>query len=133
MSLFSVMTGKGRPSANDAVSIAAGGAKTYLGKTTGALSPNQFTFGTQTISIGRAADIAAFDLLEERFQALVAPQTRVHGGQFAHRPVADGLPIVGLVVLGNPPSLLPRLDGLLESPCPAIRDAEVGEEGRAPP
>src|SRR6185437_7140607 len=45
----------------DGVSIPAGGAKTFLVKTTGALSPNQFTFGTQTIFIGRATDIAAFD------------------------------------------------------------------------
>ena len=45
----------------DAVSIAAGGAKTYLVKTTGALSPNQFTFGTQTIFLGRPTDLAAFD------------------------------------------------------------------------
>ena len=43
------------------VSIAAGGAKTYLVKTTGALSPNQFTFGTQTIFLGRPTDLAAFD------------------------------------------------------------------------
>lgn len=46
---------------NDAVSIPAGGSKTYLGKTTGALSPNQFTFGTQTIFFGRPGDVAAFD------------------------------------------------------------------------
>ena len=45
----------------DGVSIPAGGAKTLLVKTTGALSPNQFTFGTQTIFIGRATYIAAFD------------------------------------------------------------------------
>jgi hypothetical protein len=46
---------------NDAVSITAGGAKTLLGPITGALSPNQFTFGTETIFIGRASDVAAFD------------------------------------------------------------------------
>lgn len=45
----------------DAVSIAAGGAKTYLVKTTGTLSPNQFAFGTQTIFVGRPGDVAAFD------------------------------------------------------------------------
>ncbi len=45
----------------DAVSVAAGPAKTYLGPTSGALSPTQFTFGTQTIFIGRPTDIAAFD------------------------------------------------------------------------
>jgi len=45
----------------DAVSIAAGGAKTYLVKSAGALSPNQFTFGTQTIFLGRPTDLAAFD------------------------------------------------------------------------
>ncbi len=46
---------------SDGVSIAAGGAKTYLGHTSGALSPNQFTFGSQTISFGRPVDLAAFD------------------------------------------------------------------------
>ena len=45
----------------DAVSIAAGPAKIYLGPTSGALNPNQFTFGTQTIFIGRPTDLAAFD------------------------------------------------------------------------
>jgi len=45
----------------DAVSVAAGAAKTYLGPTAGVLSPNQFTFGTQTIFVGRPTDIAAFD------------------------------------------------------------------------
>lgn len=46
---------------NDAVSIATGGGKTFLGPTAGPLSPNQFTFGTQTIFTGRATDVAAFD------------------------------------------------------------------------
>jgi hypothetical protein len=46
---------------NDAVSIAAGAAKTLLGPTSGPLSPNQFSFGTETIFIGRATDVAAFD------------------------------------------------------------------------
>jgi hypothetical protein len=45
----------------DAVTVAAGGAKTYLGPTAGPLSPTQFTFGTQTIFVGRPTDIAAFD------------------------------------------------------------------------
>lgn len=45
----------------DAVAIPAGGAKTYLVNPTGPLSPNQFTFGTQTIHVGRPVDVAAFD------------------------------------------------------------------------
>src|SRR6185312_9810767 len=45
----------------DGVSITAGGTKTFLGNTTGPLAPNQFAFGTQTIFIGRATDVAAFD------------------------------------------------------------------------
>jgi hypothetical protein len=44
----------------DGVSIAAGPVKTYI-TTTGALLPNQFTFGTETIYYGRTGDIAAFD------------------------------------------------------------------------
>lgn len=46
---------------NDAVSIAAGAARTYLGPASGPLSPNQFTFGTQTMFLGRLTDVAAFD------------------------------------------------------------------------
>jgi hypothetical protein len=45
----------------DAVRIAAGAARTYLVKTAGALSPNQFAFGTATIFTGRPGDVAAFD------------------------------------------------------------------------
>ena len=46
---------------NDGVSIADGRRKTYIGPTAGPLSPNQFTFGTETIFFGRPADLAAFD------------------------------------------------------------------------
>ena len=45
----------------DGVSIPAGGAKTYIVNAAGPLSPNQFTFGTQTLFFGRPNDIAAFD------------------------------------------------------------------------
>jgi hypothetical protein len=45
----------------DGVAITAGAAKTYIVNTTGPLSLNQFTFGTETIFFGRAADVAAFD------------------------------------------------------------------------
>lgn len=45
----------------DGVSILAGAAQTYLVNPTGPLSPNQFVFGTETISFGRPTDIAAFD------------------------------------------------------------------------
>lgn len=45
----------------DGVSIAAGPSKTYIVNSTGPLSPNQFTFGSETIFFGRATDIAAFD------------------------------------------------------------------------
>ena len=45
----------------DGVAITAGAAKTYIVSATGPLSPNQFTFGTQTIYFGRAGDVAAFD------------------------------------------------------------------------
>ena len=45
---------------SDGVSIAAGPAKTYLGGT-GPLSPNSFSFGTETISFGRPSDVAAFN------------------------------------------------------------------------
>ncbi len=45
----------------DAFSITAGASKTFLGNTTGALNPNQFTFGTETIHVGRSDDVAAFD------------------------------------------------------------------------
>jgi hypothetical protein len=44
----------------DGVSIAAGPVKTNI-VTTGALQPNQFQFGSQTLFFGRATDIAAFD------------------------------------------------------------------------
>ena len=44
----------------DGVSIAAGPVKTYIA-TTGALQPNQFTFGMETMYFGRPTDIAAFD------------------------------------------------------------------------
>ena len=44
----------------DGVSISAGPVKTYIA-TTGALQPNQFQFGSETIYFGRPTDIAAFD------------------------------------------------------------------------
>ena len=44
----------------DGVSIAAGPVKTYV-VTSGALSPNSFTFGSQALYFGRATDIAAFN------------------------------------------------------------------------
>ena len=46
---------------SDGVAIAAGPAKTYIVNTSGPLNPNQFTFGTKTIFLGRAQDVAAFD------------------------------------------------------------------------
>ena len=46
---------------NDEVTVSAGASKTYLGPTTGALTPNQFPFGTETIFFGRATEVAAFD------------------------------------------------------------------------
>jgi hypothetical protein len=45
----------------DGVSIAAGPSKTYIVNSTGPLSPNQFTFGSETIFFGRSTDVAAFD------------------------------------------------------------------------
>ncbi|MBS1854108.1 MAG: hypothetical protein JST11_01990 [Acidobacteria bacterium] len=45
----------------DGVSIAVGSGKTYIVNTTGPLTPNQFTFGTETIFFGRPGDLAAFD------------------------------------------------------------------------
>ena len=45
----------------DGVSISAGPTKTYIVNSTGPLSPNQFTFGSETIYYGRSTDIAAFD------------------------------------------------------------------------
>jgi hypothetical protein len=45
----------------DAVSIAAGPSKTYLARTAGPVNPNEFTFGTATIFLGRPTDVAAFD------------------------------------------------------------------------
>jgi len=46
---------------SDGVAIAAGVSQTYIVKTSGPLSPNQFTFGSKTISYGQASDHAAFD------------------------------------------------------------------------
>lgn len=45
----------------DGVSVAAGAVKTYLGPTSGPLTPHQFGFGSETIFFGRATDVAAFD------------------------------------------------------------------------
>lgn len=46
---------------SDGVAIAAGVSQTYIINTSGPLSPNQFSFGSKTISYGRTSDLAAFD------------------------------------------------------------------------
>ena len=46
---------------NDGVEISAGAARTFIVKTSGPLSPNEFAFGSVNIFFGRTADLAAFD------------------------------------------------------------------------